>query len=643
MNSLSLDIETYSGTSLQKSGVYRYSEDSDFTILLCGYSIDGGPVTVVDFTAGERLPDEVKAALTDPKVKKWAFNAMFERVCLSQWLGLDGYLDPDSWYCTMIWSATLGLPLSLEGCGTVLNLEKQKLQTGKDLIRLFCTPKVMKDGSVRRFMPEEAPDKWKQFKEYNRRDVETEMQIKQKLQRFPVSESEWTNYHLDQKINDSGILLDRTFVAQAISCDEQFRQTHMEMAKEVTGLSNPNSAVQMKTWLAEQGYETDSLSKAAVLDMLEDSDGDVKQALLLRQELAKSSVSKYKAMENCVCKDDRARGLIQFYGTHTGRYAGRLVQVQNLPQNHLKDLELARSLVRNGEFESVEMMFDSVPVVLSELIRTAFIAKPGCSFFVADFSAVEARCLAFLAGEEWRQKVFAEGRDIYCASASEMFHVPVEKNGINGHLRQKGKISELALGYGGSVGALKNMGALSMGVAESELKPLVDAWRQSNPHIVDFWWAVDEAVKLCVADRTETYVGDIGFSYESGMMFITLPSGRRMAYVKPKMGVNKFGGESVTYESSSGLKKWQRVESYGPKFVENIVQAYARDLLAEAMLRLTAKGYHIVMHVHDETVVEAPEDSSLEEICSIMGETPPWAEGLILRADGYVTSFYKKD
>ena len=646
MKTLSIDIETFSPEPLAKCGVYRYSQAPEFEVLLFGYSVDSGPVQVVDLTVGERIPADVLAALTDPAVSKWAFNAQFERVCLSRYLGypVGRYLNPDSWYCTMVWSATLGLPLSLEGVGAVLGLEKQKLKEGKDLVRYFCTPAKAKDGSTFRRLPADAPEKWTVFKAYNLRDVETEMSIQQKLSRFPVSQEEWGNYHLDQHINDRGILLDRTLVAQAIRCDERFKRTHLEQARSVTGLENPNSPAQLKAWLAEKGVEAESLSKASVLELLSRSEGEVELALSLRQELAKSSVKKYTAMESVVCPDDRARGLIQFYGANrTGRFAGRLIQVQNLPQNHLPDLKQARTLVRDGYFDAVELLYDSVPLVLSELIRTAFIPKPGCRFFVADFSAIEARVIAWIAGEQWRQEVFAQGGDIYCASASQMFHVPVVKHGVNGHLRQKGKIAELALGYGGSVGALKAMGALNYGLTEVELKPLVDAWRQSNPRIVKFWWDVDRAATTCVRDRVPAETHGIRFLYQSGMMFIVLPSGRELVYVKPKMGVNRYGSESVTYEGVGEQKKWLRLESYGPKFVENIVQATARDILVEAMRRLESAGYQIVMHVHDEAVIEAPADSSLEDICAIMGQTPAWAGGLLLRADGYVCDFYQKD
>ena len=646
MKYLSIDIETYSSENLAKCGVYRYCQSPDFEVLLFGYSVDGGPVKVVDLASGETIPDEIICAIVDDKVIKWAFNAQFERICLSRYLGgaVGTYMNPASWRCTMVWAATLGLPLSLEGVGAVLGLEKQKLKEGKDLIRYFCSPAKAKDGSTFRHYPSDAPEKWETFKAYNLRDVETEMAIQDKLSKFPVAESEWRNYRLDQQINDRGIMLDMTLVRQAIACDDQFKRTHMEQARSVTGLENPNSPAQLKEWLAERGVEAESLSKAAVLQMLEEADGEVELALSLRQELAKSSVKKYTAMEAVVGKDSRARGLIQFYGANrTGRYAGRLIQVQNLPQNHLPDLDAARSLVKDGQFSALEMLYDSVPLVLSELIRTAFVPKPGCRFFVADFAAIEARVIAWIAGEQWRQEVFANGGDIYCASASAMFHVPVEKHGQNAHLRQRGKIAELALGYGGAVGALKAMGALNYGVAEQELQPLVDAWRQANPMIVRLWWDVDAAAKTCVAEKTVTSCHGIIFEYKSGMMFVTLPSGRKLAYVKPKLGENRFGGEAVTYEGVGTQKKWLRLETYGPKLVENIVQATARDILAEAMLRLDAKGYHIVMHVHDEAVIEAPAETDLTDICVTMGQQPRWADGLLLRADGYVCDFYKKD
>ena len=567
MKYINIDIETYSSVNLAKSGVYRYTESDDFEILLFGCAIDGGAVQVIDLACGEKIPDDVLAALTDPAVLKWAFNAQFERVCLSRYLNLPvgAYLDPSSWRCTMVWAATLGLPLSLEGVGAVLGLEKQKLKEGKDLIRYFCTPARQKDGTLYRRLPQDDPLRWSRFKAYNLRDVETEMGIQKRLSKFPVPESEWQNYRLDQQINDRGVLLDLELVQQAMSCDAAFQETNMKLARTITGLDNPNSAAQMKEWLRQNGVITESLAKDAVVSLLENADGSTRLALQLRQELAKSSVKKYTAMENAVCKDSRARGLIQFYGANrTGRYSGRLIQVQNLPQNHLPDLKQARSLIRQGNFEAAELLYPSVSTMLSELIRTAFVPKPECRFFVADFSAIEARVIAWLAGERWRLKVFADGGDIYCASASQMFGVPVEKHGFNSHLRQKGKIAELALGYGGSVGALKAMGALQMGLSESELKPLVDVWRQANPNIVQLWWDVDRAVKDCVKQKTTTQTHGMRFMYQSGILFIVLPSGRRLAYVKPRLGENKFGGESVTYEGVGAAKKWERLESYGP-------------------------------------------------------------------------------
>lgn len=642
MKTISIDIETYSSVNLTKSGVYKYCEADDFEILLFAYSVDGGEVKVVDLAMGETIPLPVLNALTDENVLKWAFNAQFERICLSKYIGK--HMTAKAWRCTMVWAATLGLPLSLEGVGAVLGLEKQKLTEGKELIRYFCTPGKLRDGTTIRHLPQDAPERWEQFKKYNIRDVEVEMSIQKRLSKFPVSETEWQNYILDQEINDRGIMLDMDLVESAIECDNEMRESNLQTAREITGLENPNSTVQLKEWLSEQGVKTETLSKDAIEELLSEATDNVAEMLNIRKQLAKSSVKKYTAMETAVCKDSRARGLIQFYGANrTGRYAGRLIQVQNLPQNHLPDLEQARTLVKKGFYNDIEMLYDFVPFVLSELIRTAFVPKPGCRFYVADFAAIEARVIAWLAGESWRQDVFASGGDIYCASASQMFHVPVEKNGVNGHLRQKGKIAELALGYGGSVGALKAMGAVQMGIDESELQPLVDAWRRANTKIVRFWYAVDSAVKECIKEGHDTKTHGISFSLQSGILFITLPSGRRLAYVKPRIGENRFGGESITYEGISGAKKWERLESYGAKFVENIVQATARDILAEAMLRLNTSGFDIVMHIHDEAVIEAAPETSLDEICRVMGQTPAWADGLILRADGYVCDFYRKD
>ena len=646
MKQINIDIETFSSEPLAKCGVYKYAESPDFEILLFGYAVDGGEVQVVDLTAGETIPDEIVKALTDESVIKWAYNAQFERICISRFLGLPTgqYLNPASWHCTMVWAATLGLPLSLDTVGAALKLQKQKLKEGKDLIRYFCTPSKNREGRMIRHYPKDAPDRWETFKAYNKRDVETEMGIQVKIAKFPVSESEWINYTLDQQINDRGIMLDMPFVRNAIRCDNEFKDTHLRMAQHLTGLENPNSPVQLKEWLSEQGVETDSLSKQTVAELIEATDGEVEKALVLRQVLAKSSVKKFTAMETVVGSDSRARGLIQFYGANrTGRYAGRLIQVQNLPQNHLPDLQEVRSLIRDGKFDAVEMLYDSVPQVLSELIRTAFIPKPGCKFYVADFAAIEARVIAWLAGESWRMDVFKDGGDIYCASASQMFKVPVVKHGVNGHLRQKGKIAELALGYGGSVGALKAMGAINLGLQESELKPLVDMWRNSNPRITKLWWDIDKSAKECIKERKPAEAHGIHFIYQSGMMFVRLPSGRNLVYVKPRIGRNQFDGESITYFGVGEQKKWTKLETYGPKLVENIVQATARDILAEAMLRLSRCGYNIVMHIHDEAVIEAPEETSLNHICTVMAECPSWARGLLLRADGYICDFYKKD
>ena len=646
MKTLSIDLETYSSADIGKSGVYRYAEASDFEVLLFGYSIDGASPQLVDLASGEQIPEAVLGALTDPAVTKWAFNASFERVCLSRYLGLPSgtYLEPQQWRCSMIWSAYLGLPLSLAGVGAVLKLEKQKLESGRDLIRYFCQPcaPTKANGGRTRNKPSDAPDKWAMFKSYNLRDVETEMAIQEKLARFSVPEFVWDEYHLDQEINDRGIRLDLDVVENAIQIDALSKAELTEKMQTLTALENPNSVAQMKAWLAEHGLEVESLGKKEVAAMLRDAPPDLAEALVLRQQLAKSSVKKYQAMQNCVCADGRAHGMFMFYGANrTGRFSGRLIQIQNLPQNHMPDLEEARDLVRTGNYDALQTLYDSVPDVLSELIRTAFIPYEGGKFIVADFAAIEARVIAWMADEQWRLDVFKKGGDIYCASASQMFGVPVEKHGINGHLRQKGKIAELALGYGGSVGALKAMGALEMGIPEEELKPLVDAWRDANPNITQLWWDVDDAAKEAVRDKIPTETHGLRFVYEKGFLFIELPSGRRLAYVKPRIGENKFGGESVTYEGVGSTKKWERLESYGPKFVENIVQALSRDILCYAMK--TLRCCNIVAHVHDEIIIEADHAVSLEAICEQMGRTPPWANGLILRADGYETSFYKKD
>ena len=664
MKTLSIDIETYSGYDLSKSGVYKYAESPDFDILLFAYSVDGDDVQVIDLAAGEHLPPEILNALTDDNVQKWAFNANFERVCLSRYLsdmdisldpfadnhhsaeilGKAKYLNPASWRCAMVWSAYMGLPLSLEGAGAVLGLEKQKLTKGKDLIRYFCSPckPTATNGQRTRNLPEHASDKWEAFKAYNRRDVETELSIHERLSKFPVPDTVWEEYAHDQEINDRGVALDMVLIRNAIKADSRSRTELTRLMKELTDLDNPNSVQQMKQWLADNGMETNSLGKEVVTELLKDAPEPLGKVLSLRQQLAKSSIKKYQTMENAVCADGRARGMFQFYGANrTGRWAGRLIQMQNLPQNHLVDLEEARWLVHDGDFAALELLYDNIPDVLSQLIRTAFVPKDGYKLIVADFSAIEARVIAWLAGERWRNDVFATHGKIYEASASQMFHVPIEEVTKGSPLRQKGKIAELALGYGGSVGALKAMGALEMGLSEEELRPLVSAWRSANPNIVRFWWDVDRAAMKAVRDRTVSETHSIRFGYQSGMLFIALPSGRRLSYVKPRIGTNQFGSDCVTYEGVGGTKKWERIESYGPKFVENIVQAISRDILSYAMQ--TLRHCSIVMHIHDEVVIEAGPEMSAEILCQQMSRTPPWAEGLLLIADGFDCSFYKKD
>jgi len=657
---MSIDLETYSDVDISKCGAYKYAESENFEILLFGVSIDGGDVQVFDLACGDTIPDDILAALSDDTVTKWAFNANFERICLSNWLRkhhpahfkgysipedpASKYLDPASWKCTMIWSAYMGLPLSLEGVGAVLKLQDQKMKEGKDLIKYFCCPcKPTKvNGGRTRNLPEHAPDKWETFKTYNKRDVDVEMAIKQRLSKFPVPDFVWEEYHLDQEINDRGIMLDMDVVENAIAFDEKSKAELMIAMQNITNLDNPNSVVQMKQWLSDNGIEAESLGKKDVAAMIKDTDSDVAAALKLRLQLAKSSVKKYQAMQNAVCKDGRAHGMFQFYGANrSGRWAGRLIQLQNLPQNHMNDLADARELVRTGDYDSLELLYDDIPDTLSQLIRTAFIARPRYKFVVSDYSAIEARVLAYLAGETWRSKVFAEGKDIYCASASQMFGVPVEKHGINSHLRQKGKIAELALGYGGSVGALISMGALDMGLTEDELQPLVDSWRASNPNITAFWWNVDNAVKTAIKMKVPTEVNGIKFLCRSGMLFIKLPSGRTLSYVKPRIGENRFGGESVTYEGIGSTKKWERIESYGPKFVENIVQAVSRDLLCFAMRNLS--HCFICGHVHDELIIECSQDVDYKSICNIMSRSPDWMPDILIRGDGYETPFYKKD
>lgn len=658
MENLSIDLETFSSVDLKKCGVYKYAESDDFEILLFGYSVDGSEVQVVDLAQGETIPEVVLSALTDETVTKWAFNAQFERVCLSRYLRDKGinvnpgktvkseslFLNPCSWHCTMIWSATLGLPMSLESVGAVLGLDKQKLTEGKNLIKYFCLPcnPTKVNGGRTRNKYFHDKEKWDLFKSYNKRDVEVEMSIQEKLSRFPVPDFLWQEFYLDQTINDRGIEIDPLFVESAIKLDLEVKTHLMDELKHITGLENPNSVLQMRSWLKEHGLEMESLGKKEVAKELKTVGKELAEVLRLRQQLAKSSVKKYTAMKNAACMDYRERGMFRFYGANrTGRFAGRLVQLQNLPQNHLPDLAEARSLVKQGNVEALEMLYEDIPDTLSQLIRTAFIPRTGLKFIVADFSAIEARVLAWLAGEKWRMRVFAEGKDIYCSSASQMFGVPVEKHGVNGHLRQKGKIAELALGYGGSVGALKAMGALDMGLTEDELQPLVDAWRSSNPMVTTLWWDVDRAVKQCVHEHVSVRTHNIVFTYKSGFLIIKLPSKRCLYYVKPRVDENKYGGESVTYEGVGSTKKWERLESYGPKFVENITQAIARDILLYAMQ--TLKEYRIVAHVHDEAIIETDKSVSVQSVCELMGRTPPWAEGLLLRADGYECEFYKKD
>ena len=649
MNTISIDIETFSDVDISKCGSYKYAESPTFEILLFAYAVDGGEVQVVDLANGEQIPQEILAALTDGNVIKWAFNANFERICLSRYLSDQGllraaFLSSESWRCTMVWAAYMGLPLSLAAVGSVLGLEEQKMTEGKALIRFFCSPcAATKANSGRtRNLPCHAPDKWALFKAYNKRDVEVEMAIQQRLAKFPVPDFLWDEYHLDQEINDRGIRIDMELVDNAIAVDAHSREELTERMKRLTGLDNPNSVQQMKGWLSQHGVETDSLDKKAVLELLKNAPLELSEVLSLRQQLAKSSVKKYIAMKNVACTDHRARGTFRFYGANrTGRFSSKNIQLQNLPQNHLADIEYARALVRQGDFESLNILYDSVPDVLSQLIRTAFIPKEGRKFIVADFSAIEARVLSWLAKEQWRMDVFADNGDIYCATAGRMFHCNVVKHGENGHLRQKGKQAELACGYGGSVGALKAFGALESGMKEDELKPLVDAWRAANPHIVDFWWAVDRAAKDCIKERSKQVTHGIKFICQSGMMFIELPSGRRLVYAKPRIGENKFGGESITYMGLTTAKKWARIESYGPKLVENITQAISRDILCYAMQ--TLKHMDIVAHVHDEIIIECDECASLSAVCEQMARTPPWAEGLLLRADGFECSFYQKD
>lgn len=653
---ISIDLETYSPTNLSKTGVYPYAAHPDFQILLFGYAIDDEPVQVVDLASGEKLPGEIRAALVDPQVTKWAFNASFERICLSAWLHRhhpellpEGeFLDPAQWRCSMVWAAYLGMPMSLDQVAKVLDLPVKKDTAGKKLIKQFCTPatpNLINKGKGRN-LPSSDPAGWQAFKEYNRRDVEVEQTIHTKLARFPVPDAEWEAYALDQRINDDGIKLDATLVDAAVTLDEKHREATLARARELTGLENPNSPIQLKEWLSTRGCHLESLAKAEVETALESATGVVKEVLKLRGDLAKSSVKKYQAMQNVAGNDGRARGLLQFYGAgRTGRFAGRLVQVQNLPRNYLPDLDEARGLVRAGNLEALELLYESVPDTLSQLTRTAFIPSPGNRFIVADYSAIEARVIAWIAGQTDTLDAFREGKDLYCETASRMFGVPVEKHGVNAELRQKGKIAVLACGYAGSIGALKAMGALRMGLEENELKPIVDAWRAANPNIVWLWQEVEEAALTAITTRRPVRLRNLTFTLESGILFITLPSGRRLAYVKPGLGENRFGGTSITYWGVTTGRRWGRLETYGGKLVENVVQAIARDLLVGGMQNVASEGHRIVMHIHDEIVIDEPKSSTftVEDACQLMSRLPAWADGLPFSADGYECGFYRKD
>ena len=641
---LEMDIESFSDVDLIKCGVYAYADSPAFEILLFAWSFDGGETQIIDLAQGEKLPAEVEEAIFDVSVTKTAYNANFERTCLSKHFGR--YIPPESWHCSAVQAAMLALPRSLEDVGRVLGLDEQKMKEGKELIKYFCVPckPTKANGGRTRNLPCHAPEKWELFKTYCKRDVDVEKSIRRKLHNFPIPESEMELYRLDQRINDRGVLVDMGLVEQAIACERLHKEVVTKRAYELTGLENPNSVAQLKGWLGDMGMEAESLSKKAVAEMIAETDGEVEELLRLRLLMAKTSVKKYEAMERSVCSDGRVHGLLQFYGANrTGRFAGRLVQIQNLPQNHIPDLELARELVKQGRFEDIELLYDSTPNVLSELIRTAFIPKPGCRFVVADFSAIEARVMGWLSGEEWVLDVFRGDGKLYEMTASRMFGIPMAEIGKGSPERAKGKVASLACQYGGSTGALVSMGALDMGLTEDELPPLVAAWRKANPHMVQFWWDVDAAAIKAVTEKQRTKVGRIIFEYKSGILFITLPSGRKLSYVKPRMAVNRFGRDGLTYEGISENKKWSRIETYGPKLVENIVQGTARDLLAEAMLRVEKKGYPIVMHCHDEIIAEVPEGTgSVDEMCEVMAVQPEWAEGLPLRADGYQCNFYQK-
>ena len=645
MKKLSIDIETFSDIDLIKCGVYKYADSPAFEILLFAYSIDDGEIHIVDLVRGEELPDEITEAIKSDTVIKTAFNAQFERVCLSKHLGI--LLDPSSWYCTAVQAAELSLPSSLAYVGAALGLERQKMTDGKELIKYFCVPckPTKSNGSRTRNMPWNAPEKWALFKEYCKRDVDVERQIAEKLKKYPLSKSEHDLYVLDQNINDRGVLVDLELARQAVKLNSIQTAVATEQAYTLTGLENPNSVAQLKAWLTENGVEIDSLSKKAVAALADETDGDIQEMLHLRLLMSKTSVKKYEAVMRSVCRDNRVRGMMRFCGaSRTGRWSGQILQVQNLPQNHIPDLTLARDIVKDGDFELLDMTFGNVPNVLSELIRTVLIPKQNHRFIVADFSAIEARVLSWLAGEQWRLDTFRNGGDIYCASASQMFRVPVEKHGVNGHLRQKGKISELACGYGGSVGALKNMGAVEMGVPEDELQGLINDWRNANLHIVKLWTEVGNTAMKAIKEKTIVSLGKLVFMYERGILFIRLPSGRRLSYIKPRIGTNRFGGDSITYMGVGASKKWERLETFGGKLVENIVQAIARDLLASAMMNVANAGYNIVFHVHDEIIAEVPDgQGSVDEMCMLMSINPDWADGIPLSADGYECEYYRKD
>lgn len=644
MDTLAIDIETYSDMSLPDCGVHRYAASEQFEILLFAYSLNDEPTQIIDLASGEKIPDKIMEYLTDDSVIKTAYNAAFERNCINRFFGLS--LKPEGWRCTLVQASMLSLPLSLEGVGEALNLDKKKMSEGKDLIRYFCMPckPTKANGGRTRNLPSDAPEKWELFKTYCIRDVDVEKQIRNKLAKFPIPDREQKLYCMDQRINDRGIMVDQELIGHAVACDLLYKETVTKKAYEISGLENPNSVSQLKDWLNEKGIEVDSLAKAAVEELVENTQGDVAEMMKLRLAMSKTSVKKYEAMERSVCPDGRVHGLLQFYGANrTGRWTGRLVQIHNLPQNHMEDLELARTLVKEGRYDLVELLYDSTPDVLSELIRTAFVARPGCRFIVSDFSAIEARVMGYLAGEGWVMEEFRGAGKIYEQTASKMFRIPIEEITKGSPYRARGKVASLACQYGGAEGALISMGALNF-VEEEELKGLVQSWRTANPHIVNYWYEIDGAVKAAVKERKMTKVGMVTVYYQSGMLKIALPSGRVLSYVRPRMTVNRFGSESVSYEGIGTNRKWTRIESYGAKFCENIVQATARDVLAEAMLRLEKKEFDIVCHIHDEVVLEVPEgSSSVEEVNEIMAVCPDWCEGLPLKAAGFESSFYKKD